>query len=237
MSAAMVPGRDYQAPLLPGSNYLKLEVSDTGCGMTEEVQARIFDPFFTSKFAGRGLGLASVQGIVRSHGGAIHVTSVRGQGSRFEILLPCAEPESKPETSRSFAPARRILEPSTVLLVEDEEPLRLAVSRILRLRGFTVIETGDGTTGVDLFREKARQIDVVLLDLNLPGMSGREILRELKRIRPDAKVILTSAYSQEWAQSAIGDGRSWPYIRKPYQLGELTTLLRRVCAGEPSSER
>ncbi len=231
MSAAMVPGRDYQAPLLPGSTYLKLEVKDNGCGMTEEVQARIFDPFFTSKFAGRGMGLASVQGIVRSHGGTINVTSVRGQGSRFEILLPCAEPESKPEKPQAFAPVRRILEPSTVLLVEDEEPLRLAVSRILRLRGFTVIETGDGTIGVDLFREKAKQIDVVLLDLNLPGMSGREILRELKRIRPDAKVILTSAYSREWAQTAIGDDRSWPYIRKPYELGELTSLLRRVCAG------
>ena len=97
------------------------------------------------------------------------------------------------------------------------------------MKGFTVLEAADGKSAVDLFRDHAPEIDVVLLDLNLPGMSGREVPGELKRIQPDVKVILTSAYSREWAQADIGDTRTWPYIRKPYQLNELTALLRSVC--------
>src|SRR4029077_1894565 len=120
----------------------------------------------------------------------------------------------------------------TVLVVEDEDTLRVAVSKMLRNKGFTVIEAADGKTGVDLFRASAREIDVVLLDLTLPGMAGREVLSELRRVQPNVKVIVTSAYSQERAQTTLGGQQPWLYIRKPYRINELTDLLGESILGE-----
>jgi DNA-binding response OmpR family regulator len=123
-----------------------------------------------------------------------------------------------------------------VLVVEDEEVLRRAVSKMLRKERFSVLEAGDGTAGADLFRAHESGIDAVLLDLTLPGMSGREVLSELRRIRPDVKVILTTAYSQENALSAIGEQRPWSYVRKPYQFSDLLNLLRKACLEKAQSK-
>jgi PAS domain S-box-containing protein len=213
---------------LPEGERLRLEVSDTGCGMTAETQARIFDPFFTTKFAGRGLGLAVVDAIVRSHAGGIHIVSAPSQGTTFEILFPTVtQPPLKEQNAPAAAPPGRV--PSgatTILIVEDEETIRLAVSKMLRKRGLSVIEAADGGAAIDLLRAHANEIGVILLDMTLPGTSSREVFDEARRLRSDIKAILTSAYSREIA------ARDWPqvedFIRKPYQIYELVRLLQTV---------
>jgi PAS domain S-box-containing protein len=216
---------------LPAGDYVRLVVSDTGSGMTPEVQGRIFDPFFTTKQAGRGLGLAAVQGIIRRHGGTLRVASTAGQGSRFEILLPSTgEPAWGGKEIVTAKPAFAAGSPAgTVLVIEDEAILRTAVSMMLRKKGFSVIEAGDGTTAASLFRVHEFHVDAVLLDVTIPGMSGREILEELRRIRHNVKVILTSAFGRDKVVHLTGEQQAWGYIRKPYQFSELASLLQKAC--------
>jgi two-component system, cell cycle sensor histidine kinase and response regulator CckA len=212
----------------PQNDYVRLRVTDTGQGMTKENQARIFDPFFTTKFAGRGLGLSAVQGIIRDHGGVINVVSALGQGSSFEVLLPSASEPARDAASAVASPSVDETErvEGMVLVVEDEDGLRDVVSKMLRKRGFSVVAASDGDEGVNLFRANQQEIDLVLLDLTLPGMTCREVCEEIRRMRPEVAVIITSAYSQDIARKALGGRQPFLFIRKPYGFGELTELLR-----------
>jgi PAS domain S-box-containing protein len=212
---------------LPEAEFLRLEVSDTGCGMTPETQAKIFEPFFSTKFAGRGLGLAVVQGIVRSHGGAIILKSRPGQGTRVQIFLPTAGPAAPQIRSAEAVSSGKKTSgrPGTVLLVEDEESLRVAVSKMLRKKGFSILEAADGGASLDLLRSHQTTIDLVLLDATITGASSREVIAEVQRIRPEMKIILMSAYSSVMAMPSPSAPQIKAFIRKPFQVAELVQLL------------
>src|SRR4029077_20225903 len=159
--------------------------SDTGRGMTPEMQARVFDPFFTTKLAGHGLGLAVVQGIVRSLGGTIRLVSTLGKGTTFQIFLPCAEGAPKANRQQISSSGKENI-PSrgaTILVVEDQVQLRQAASKMLRKTGFSVIEASDGTTALDLIRSHRERLDVLVLDITLPGATGREVFEEVRSLR------------------------------------------------------
>jgi two-component system, cell cycle sensor histidine kinase and response regulator CckA len=218
------------AKTLATGDYVQLEVSDTGCGISPETQGKIFDPFFTTKFSGRGLGLAVVHGIVRSLRGGIEIASEAGKGTTFRVLLPCAEPGNSSDDARvvrveeSASPALR----GTVLLVEDEESLRLAIAKMLRKWGLKAIEAASGSAAIDLLRARGGEIDLMLLDLTIPGASSQEVLYEAAMAQPNVKVVLTSAYSEEVAKPMTGLPLVCGFIRKPFKIADLARQLRSV---------
>jgi CheY-like chemotaxis protein len=209
-------------------DYVQLEVSDTGSGMSHQIRARIFDPFFSTKSAGRGLGLPVIHGIVQSLHGAMRVESEVGKGTTFQILIPSAGTGAR-LTCDTIAGKEQGLHRSsdaTVLLVEDEAPLRLAVKKMLGKEGFTVVEAGDGSEAVTLLHSKAARIDLLILDITLPGRSSHEVLREAVVSWPEIKVILTSAYSEEMARASLTASQVRGFVRKPFQLSMLLSTLR-----------
>ncbi|MFP4053056.1 MAG: PAS domain S-box protein [Phycisphaerae bacterium] len=218
--------------LAPGL-YVTLEVSDTGCGMNAETVARVFDPFFSTKFTGRGLGLAAVLGIVRSHHGAVKVYSEPDKGTTFKVLLPAVE-EPAPAPA-DHKPACDTWRPGgTVLLADDEETVRAVGRRMLEKLGFDVITAGNGREAVDVFRRRREEMDAIILDLTMPGLTGEEAFRELRRLKAAVPVLMSSGYNEhEVTQRFVGKGLAG-FIQKPYHLDQLHDRLR--AAMEPPSQ-
>ena len=215
------------APEATPGPHVCVEVSDTGCGMDAATVAKVFDPFFSTKFTGRGLGLATVLGVARGHRGALAVASTPGQGTSFRVYLPAAAAGTRPEVATA-APAAEGPEGRTVLLVDDEADVRAVTAHMLERLGCSVLEAGDGRQGVDVFRAHARVIDAVIVDLTLPRLSGDGVFHEIRGIRPDARVILMSGHSDDRATGGLLEAGLAGFLRKPFSVGDLRATMERA---------
>lgn len=206
--------------------YVSLEVSDTGIGMSPETRARIFDPFFSTKFTGRGLGLSAVLGIVRGHGGAIRVYSEPGKGSTFKLLFPAIPfPADAP---RPPDRARVDVRGALALVVDDEESVRAVSAAMLRQLGFEVITAPDGRDGLARYVEHQTRDPLVLMDLTMPHLDGRATARAIHRRFPAARILLMSGYSESSALDGLLDSGVRGFLQKPFQFEELVAVVAKA---------
>ena len=201
--------------------YVYLEVHDTGCGMDEATKQRIFDPFFSTKFTGRGLGLAAVLGIVRGHKGAIKVYSSPGKGTTFKVFFPASSGSAAPATPE----VTTFRGEGLALVIDDDQGVREAATRLLEFFGFRVLQAVDGRHGSEVFRQHAADVAVVILDMTMPEMNGEETFREIRRVRADVPVILSSGYNEIEATRRFTSKGLAGFLQKPFTPKELGQKL------------
>lgn len=213
--------------------YVRLDVSDNGCGMDVQTQERMFDPFFTTKFAGRGLGLSATLGIIQSHNGYLKVDSTPNRGTRVIVLFPVSVAKKQAEPQVSKQPA---VFSQTVLLVDDETAVREVGRAMLDKLGCRVVLAAQGEDALKYFADHADATDVVLLDLTMPGISGNVTCAELRRIRPDIPVIFCSGYASGAVQAAMDSPGYTGFLHKPFTLDALVRALEAALTTEGPTE-
>jgi len=215
---------------MEAGDYVTLEVADTGCGMDEETLSRIYDPFFTTKFTGRGLGMAAIQGIIRGHRGDIVITSEVGRGTTVQVLLPAQEAEILAAEEQA-APADD-LPPGTILLVDDDDSVRAIAQRLMERFGMTVITAVDGLDALEVFERERERVDGVVLDLTMPRLDGVETFERLQKTAPGLPVVITSGYTEMEAAERFAGYAVTGFLKKPFQIDALREMLRRLLSDE-----
>ena len=216
----------------PGTKAV-LEVSDTGCGMDEETVSRIFEPFFSTKFVGRGMGLAAVRGIVESHGGSIRVTSAVGKGTTFTLSFPAASGNIPAGGEGETAPIRGT---GIILVADDEDDVRMMVRAMLESLEYRVLEARDGKEAVDLYGQHGGEIDLVLLDMMMPGMTGEEAFAEIRRLSSSARGVLMSGYDDRGRIGQVVDTGFSGFLQKPFRRWELAQKMSEALGSSPQKE-
>ncbi|WP_225889909.1 hybrid sensor histidine kinase/response regulator [Indioceanicola profundi] len=224
-----------QTEVMPPGDYVVVEVQDTGCGIPKENLQRIFEPFFSTKEigSGTGLGLSTVYGIVRQTGGFVFVDSVPGEGATFSIFLPrhvetvqtAAAAEAKERTPADLTGM------GTILLVEDEDAVRVFGARALRNKGYHVMEARHAEQALELLRKDGVQIDLIITDVVMPQMDGPTLIKEVRKFRPEIKVIFISGYTEDRFRSAMDDGETLEFLPKPFSLKQLASKVKEVMSG------
>lgn len=208
-------------------DYICLSIRDTGCGMDEMTLNKIFDPFFTTKFTGRGLGLASVIGIVRAHEGGIYVTSAPQVGTTFQILFPITEiqiaEEKRPITTNDYTG----LAGKLILLIDDEDDVRQVTTEILELSDIRTLNANNGIKGIELFEQHLDEIDLVMVDLSMPGMSGEDVVKRLWEIKPGISIVVLSGYDEYEVSRRLDSRYAVDFLQKPYNLDGLLGMIAR----------
>ena len=219
---------DNQPYRVEAGNYIKITIADSGIGIDKVTQTRIFEPFFTTKEMGRGtgLGLASVYGIVKNHGGYINAYSEIGQGTTFTIYLPASEKEIQPE-KKTVAPTA-VTGNGIILLIDDEKMIIDVGQELLQELGYDVLTARSGRDAIEIYRRDAARIDLVIMDLIMPGMSGGEAYDHLKDINAHVKVLLSSGYSINGQAAKILDRGCDGFIQKPFNLNQLSEKIQEI---------
>lgn len=200
--------------------FVYLEVADTGCGMTPDVLKQVFDPFFTTKFAGRGLGMSAVLGIMRAHGGTLRIYSEPDRGTAVKLLFPISK-----ELAESTPPATAVFKGGTVLVCDDDPVVRQTSVSLLNALGLTAVPASGGFEAIDILRSSPH-IDLLVLDLTMPGLSGVETFRKLRELKIDVPVVVSSGYSADSLPPEMASRRIGGYLQKPYRLAELVEVLQ-----------
>ena len=216
---------------LPEGEYVVLEVADNGSGMDPATLGKIFDPFFSTKFAGRGMGLAAAMGIVRGHGGTIRVESAPDQGTKFQVLFPASAHPVPVPTATETVDDEDWMGEGTILVVDDEDTVRDVMQAVLERFGYDVITAGDGLEGVELFRSRADEVSGVILDMTMPRMNGSLAFTEMRSIRGDVPIVLASGFDEQEVTSRFAGCDLTAFLKKPFEVNELMDTVQHALGG------